>query len=363
MDSMDDLTRIKSQAQRWVVDLADEDLTEAEEIQFREWINSSPSHEEIFLDSQAVWSNIGQMDHLVGLTSRNKLLNDISKKAESTNNIHTDEPETSLSELIHHKVKSWFWVPASAIVLFATLWFIPGTLEKAPEYRIYTTQKAEINNISLEDGTSLVLGAKSTVRVMFNDSQRNVELMNGEAFFNVAKNPNRPFYVTAKDIAVRVLGTQFNVYKGRDKMRVSVKEGVVELLTTEAAPTHSMPAEYNSVATLTAGRQITTSYEGKILIDEQIEIDAPGAWRYGRLDYHEVPLREVLEDANRYYSGDITIADESIAELVVTASFRSGRIDQMIDTLTLALPIEATRTPYGSIILKKRVLEKEASSQ
>ncbi|OZB13670.1 MAG: hypothetical protein B7X53_15625, partial [Hyphomonas sp. 34-62-18] len=97
----------------------------------------------------------------------------------------------------------------------------------------YETMIAEIRDIHLADGSVVTLGARSRIEPVFSDTMRIVKLHEGEAFFDVASDPERPFYVEAGDRLIRVVGTRFDVRQGPETVRVAVVEGVVEVLQAE----------------------------------------------------------------------------------------------------------------------------------
>jgi transmembrane sensor len=80
----------------------------------------------------------------------------------------------------------------------------------------------------------------------------------------------------------------------------------------------------------------------------------PGAWRSGRRTYVDVPLREIVADANRYSRRQISIADPSLDELRLSVSFRMANPQQMLGSIELALPVAVDRQPSGDIVLRAK---------
>ncbi len=96
----------------------------------------------------------------------------------------------------------------------------------------YTTQIGERRSIALADGSTIDLNARSTLRVNFSKTERNVELIDGQALFEVAKDKARPFIVRSGETVVRAVGTQFDVYHKKEGTTVTVIEGSVAVLTS-----------------------------------------------------------------------------------------------------------------------------------
>ena len=339
------LASIKDQAQDWVVELASSGVS-AEELQrFQQWIEADPVHKQLFNDSQRVWESIQQMEHLAALTPADALLD--SGIAGSV----VAEPYSRRN----NSFWSRYWVTGAAVAAAAALllaFIAPGLFESdgQPAAEAISTQIAEIRDLALPDGSIVTLGAKSGIQLDFSDRQRRLVLTNGEAFFSVTPDASRPFIVDAGAAVVRVVGTQFDVRQGAQQVRVAVLEGAVEVKSTAAG------ADGPSAERLTAGEQVIALRGGLLTGVTPVTGSQPGGWRSGRLFYEGTALSEVIADANRYYREKIVLMPESLGELKITASFRTEKIDQMLNTLKVALPVEIT--PVGAnVILIKPALE------
>jgi transmembrane sensor len=239
----------------------------------------------------------------------------------------------------------------------------------------YATTVAEIREIKLADGSVVTLGANSRITVDIAADDRHVQLLAGEAFFSVARDPARPFSVDVGDARIEVLGTRFEVSLAPGGVRVSVAEGVVELIrpalpvaTAMAPETTTAPSATTAPVAVTAngdapglsGTMRTTLHKGEQLITAPdrsaeeiapIEVDVPGAWRRGRLVYLNAPLEEVLADARRYYAGRIVLDEPALGALRVTATFGSDDIAAMIRLLGEQMPLEVEWRRNGDIVL------------
>jgi transmembrane sensor len=221
----------------------------------------------------------------------------------------------------------------------------------------YETAVGQVRTVTLDDGTVVTLGADSGVKVAFSHDQRHVSLVRGDAFFSVARDTTRPFVVAAGATLVRVVGTKFDVHRGAQEVKVVVVEGTVEVSNPEdplPRQVVSAAAQGSKVETIRAGEQIVATRTGSL---ERASVTTPeqtAAWRAGRLDYNGVSLREVVADANRYYSPGVTLESDELGDLQVTTSFRTTQIEQMVDTLTMALPVDVERSDSGKLILHRR---------
>ena len=224
----------------------------------------------------------------------------------------------------------------------------------APGYDVYVqTDIGEIRDVELRDGSVVTLSAQSKASVNFGARERRVVLEEGQAFFAVEKDSQRPFVVLAGDTRVVVVGTQFDVRFSEQKVRVGVLEGVVEVERLASADARDA-VRAASKSVLTAGQEITAAVGRGIESVKSIEAQSPGAWRKGRLMYRSAELSEIVADANRYFPGRIVLASPDLATERLTTSFRTDQVDQLLDTLEQALSLEARKQGNGDILLFRR---------
>ncbi|CAK7258116.1 MULTISPECIES: FecR family protein [unclassified Shinella] len=191
----------------------------------------------------------------------------------------------------------------------------------------HTTDIAERRTLQLADGSVVELGSYSALSVQFDDRQRRVALHRGEAFFQVAPDPGRPFTVNAGPGTTQALGTAFDIKLVDDAVVVSV---------TEHAVTVALDAV--RTATVDEGWQVRYSANG---IDEPQVVDREQvtAWRKDRIIFEDVPLRRVLRELERYRRGRILLMDDSIGDMPVTAIFETRQAEQALQTIAETLPI------------------------
>jgi len=246
-------------------------------------------------------------------------------------------------------------VLAIAVVMTAIIPALTNTPNSiaAPEF---ATQVAEIRELVLEDGSVVTLGAKSRVEVEFTGTARKVTLLDGEAFFEVVKDPARPFFVAAQDTLVRVVGTKFDVKRSADIVHVSVLEGVVEVMkpndivkTIQTADTSELDKQV-----LTAGERVSSARRVALPQARQIEQAEPGAWRKGRLAYEDASLAEIVADLNRYSDRPIRIASSDVGDLRSTLAFQTSEIDQVFDVMEAIHPVRVDRPVSGAIVVRRK---------
>jgi len=176
------------------------------------------------------------------------------------------------------------------------------------------------------------LGSTTTLSVAFSGDRRHVTLHEGEAFFEVAADPARPFIVTAGNGTVTALGTAFNI-KRRDSASV--------VTVTEHAVSVAVSGSHSAPLTLNTGQQVR--YDRAFGTVRTVNPDHVQAWRRGRLIFEDSPLSEVVADLERHRQGWIIIADDRIRNITVTAVFDSRRADAALDAISDTLPVRLTR--------------------
>lgn len=208
-----------------------------------------------------------------------------------------------------------------------------GTLFAAP---VVSTGIGEQRLVQLADGSQVTLNTDSRIRVHIDGTHRRIELLRGEAYFDVAKMNGAPFVVVAATSEVRVTGTHFNVHRsdseGDRTVRVDVLEGRV-LAGAHAAET---PA---GAAVLIADQAVVLDGQG--LVRWRGAADEPHVdnWRQGRVYFSNTPLREAVADMNRYTRLRLVITSATVADMPVSGVFRAGASDSFARALGAAYPL------------------------
>ncbi len=215
----------------------------------------------------------------------------------------------------------------------------PEAAGPAPAVRVVTTPPGQRASFRLPDGTSVMLGVASTLRhpVSFGAGAREVQL-EGEAYFEVAHEEERPFAVRAGDIIAEDLGTEFVVraYPEDRHAHVVVREGKVALRA--AAATGS-----------TAGRVIEPGHLGRLVASgepriERVDTAAYFAWTDGRLVLEDVPLRDALPQLSRWFDLDFRLADSSLGEVPLTTTLRTQPSPDVLNLLATSLGMRQIRS-------------------
>lgn len=319
------------------------ELSEAESVHIQQWIEADPARVAAVAELRRVWDVTGQPRHRWDAAAGLQRIKE-ARAESAVVPIRVPRPAPQVSPF---QRRPW-WKSggvAAAIVLAAVggWWFIaertPQASYVAPPMTELVTRRGQRADLLLPDGSRVTLGVGSRLRypTRYAGASRDLYL-DGEAYFQVAHDPAKPFRVhTARGIA-EDLGTAFGVRAyGADELEVVVAEGAVVLrnLPEGTAARDSAvlrQADYGVVDR--AGRVSRTS---------NVDVDAYLAWRQGKLVFHDTPVREVLRRLSRWYDIDLEIADSTVAERPFTASFDNEPAERVLDVLALTMRLRYER--------------------
>ncbi|MBB5211516.1 FecR family protein [Microbulbifer hydrolyticus] len=242
--------------------------------------------------------------------------------------------------------------PATGVAFACTLMLAVGLVylapaPQAPVAQAYVSELAQQRTVTLEDGSFVTLGGDSAIEAEFNGERRNVRLLRGQAFFEVTKDPARPFFVNAAGAEIRVVGTRFDVHAGsplNPSVKVTVEEGIVDV-ASEASATAATPK-----VRLVAGQQVRVT-EQQMSRVHTVDASRVASWRQGKFSYRDAPLSEVVADANRYRKNRIVIGTRELENLRVTTAFNADQADTLVAMLEQSLPVRVFKEPDGRVVI------------
>ena len=330
--------RIRREAGAWHATMQSGEVSAKTRAAFENWLRADRKHQRAYSAFEDMYSDLGVILPLSGVTAR----------------LDRRRRVASLANVLSAGWRAWA-APAAAFAFVACVMVIvvrPGLLDgpSGPAAQVYATAIAEISDISLADGSSVTLGARSEIKAAFTDEYRRIDLISGEAFFNVVADPERPFFVSANNTLIRVIGTQFDVKSARGLVKVSVLEGVVEVMKPDApaqALANGALADSEIGAAqrrvLTSGQTVKADRRADLSGVKTVANRRLAQWRMGRLAYENAPLAEIVSDLNRYHERQIRFSPLDLGELRLTISFAAHDLDQVLDAMETLHPIAVER--------------------
>ena len=208
----------------------------------------------------------------------------------------------------------------------------------------YRTAVGQRLPLSLADGSRVILNTDSAIAVDLKPNRRTIRLLQGEVWFDVMSDRDRPLFVETTDGQVRVTGTRFGVRSRGDATTVSLAHGRVELLAA---------GEDGSVSpvALSSGQQARLSPTG-VSDPNGFDQTAVTAWLRGQLVFYHASLPAVIAELNRYRSGHIFIADNDLDALKISGVFTTDDPDAALSAITATLPVQVIRLTDYLVLLR-----------
>lgn len=203
----------------------------------------------------------------------------------------------------------------------------------------YFTGTGEQRSLTLEDGSRVDLDADTAIALDFDENARNIRLLRGRAFFDVARNPGRPFTVLAAGGSTTALGTRFVVHEWSGAVTVSVEESAVSVAGPDKSDTVVKAGEYVTYDDMHLGQA------------QPVDVEAEVSWRRGKLIFEDRPLRQVLADVNRYRSGTIRVTDSRLLNMRVSGIFDIRNPDGVLEAIRQTLPVRSFQISPWLVVL------------
>lgn len=330
-------------AASWFVRLREAELSTETHAAWLAWIEASPRHRDAFSAVQATWHASG--------TVQWPALDELAEPPPSSRPVSSSRafrsPAGSVAALI----------VVGAIATLAGLGSVSGGWthgfagSKEVRKRI-ATGRAEPQSAVLPDGSRLELGALTGVEVRFTPQRRLVVADEGETFYQVHHDPNRPFIVEAGPVRVTAIGTAFSVRREGEAVSVSVQEGVVDIkpnLDDRGVRASSRMPERVSVVRAKAGQQIR--FDGLHFASVSAPAEgANAAWHRGRLRFVEEPLAVVVANLNRYSGRRIVIGDSALDALRFTGTVSS--VEDWLKAVQIVFAVEVRDDDPDRVVIE-----------
>jgi transmembrane sensor len=278
-------------------------------------------------------------------------------KAQTSSDPATVPHESSQERrFIPRRGKLAFALAASLAGVLAATWLWSQMVSS-----VYTTGMGEQRFLKLADSSTVELNAKSRVRVHFTRDERAVDILAGEALFNVTKDSARPFVVEVGGMRVSVVGTQFDVYKKAHATVVTVVEGRVSVVTPapvvpskdiEGAKDRGDASRSSTPMSVSAGGQLTITSNLATLV-EHTNVAAVTAWTQRRILFDSATLVEVAEEFNRYNSRQLIIDTPERLQFHISGTFSSTDPESFVRFLRERPDVRVIETASEIRISKK----------
>jgi transmembrane sensor len=339
---------------------------------FAGWLKESARHRELYESIDRVWTKLqtsAEDPQILALRHETALR--LTRRASAT-------------------IRPLRWVAAAALLVVAVA-VVTAVVRPAGEHfglaslwdvlrfggaDHYETVTGERLAFALRDGSQVTLDTQSELKVDFTATERIVRLRRGQAFFEVAKDPRKPFVVEVRGRRFVAVGTAFDVRVDGDQVKVTMVEGTVRVerphpeppsrtgqgiqvrhpdsLGGSATPDNQgPPGQLLAVATITAGEQLITDAQREDRV-RPADSERSTSWRRGQLVFENTRLADAIAELNRYSDVKIQLEDADLADLRLSGAFATGRPTVFVEAVSTYFAIQITREDDRAVVLSKR---------
>ena len=313
-----------TQAAYWQAQLSSDLATEQHRREFELWLNERPEHKIAWHEVNAFWAGLDSLTEA-----------DISDVKSS--------PVIAYHKTDTIKPSLRFTRPALAIA--ASLLLMASVIYAQGEFYFadYTTLPGRQRNIILADGSEITMNTDTAISVDYSPRHRQITLHDGEAYFVVAPDVQRPFDVQTHSGQVRALGTEFNIKTRQKDVTVTVYQHAVRVSAENG----------EAIESLAEGKQLVFS-EDTLSPVTSANLQRGKAWTKQRMIFQDKPLAEVIEELNRYRAGRIIVMNNAIKTLPVTGVFATDDTNIALLTIEQSLPITVTKITEKLVLLSAK---------
>jgi transmembrane sensor len=356
--------QIAEEAADWAVRLDVGALSETDRHALARWLAASPAHVDELLFAASIFSAIEHVDGGKKISIEDLLaaqapdvLPLFSGATVSAAANDAGVPDERFA-VMSGSLARWIalagvvvLVAASAVFLVPALW-TPGQ----PSAIVYHTETGEQRSLTLGDGSIVHLNTSSQISVTLARDERRIDLLSGEALFEVAHDKKRPFSVYADNVMSQAVGTKFNVQRDKGGVHIVVVEGRVLVRNGEpaqfsgGAPAKSAP---NEVLVL-AGSRVDVEHGFVMPKVGRADISEVALWRMRQLSFEKQTLAAIAAEFNRYNRVQMVVADTQLAEARFSGEFSSNDPESFLAFLELTPGINIDRSDAERVVLTLR---------
>lgn len=356
---------ISEDAADWFGRLETERPSDAIRAEFVRWLTTSPVHIEEFLRVAALHHALSRElkadpEWLAGVLADANGADDNVIWMRDRKKSGADEHRTSPRRIRR------LWTAAALLLATAGVLALVRLSGPAGGADHFATAIGEQRQVVLADGSAVLLNTDTEIRVRMSRELRRVELLRGEAMFDVAKDPARPFRVVSDTASVQAIGTRFTVHRQERQTVVLVVEGRVSVSPVGPAPSAASVEPTTGVrdgetsATertpmldtagaieLEAGQQVTIATGGVVAGRTVADVEVATSWTRGRMVFDSATLDTVVAEFNRYNVERLVIADEPLRDRRVTGVFKIDDPETFLVMLADLGDVRVDRTTDG----------------
>lgn len=314
------------------------ELEQNEVIRIEEWLGSYEKNRKDFLKLKNIWKTTGRLKEM-------ELLDVEKARKKVVKKLHGFGRRRNVLFYLE-KIAAVLFIP---LLLSGFLYFYfsePGQKQR-DVYNELSIAFGTTSQLDLADGTKVWLNSGSNLKYPLNfKGYRREVYLEGEAYFEIAKNKNKPFIVKTSDMDVKAMGTSFNVmaYPEEGMVETTLIMGKVSLVEELAT------SKLKTLTEIKPGEKASFDKIKKKIILKEVDTDKIISWREGQLIFRDDPMDNVVRKLGRWFNTDIVLIDDELKSYRYTATFIDESLPQVLELLKMSSPIDYSYSPR----IKKR---------
>ncbi|MEF3076817.1 FecR family protein [Methylobacter sp. Wu1] len=308
---------VDEQAAAWFVRLRAENVADEEKAVFARWLAHDPAHRQAYADICMLWGDAALKRALSEAETKPPEISCLKKEA---------------------RPRQRLLLAMAACLALAFVFRVELTVLLQADY---ATKVGEQKTVRLEDGSVVTLNTDSALAVTMQGGQRTIELLKGEAFFDVQPDARRPFVVHGDHSITRVLGTRFFVHEKGHSDEVKVLSGRVEVTDGQRWRQSVVLHDGDAVSVDRDGHSATGRLDTKLTT----------SWLNGYLVFEDIALGDVIEQVQRYRNGVVIFKDNSLRQLKINGRINLRDPAHILETLEKSLSVRITHLSDWLVII------------
>lgn len=299
------------------------------------WIKESSENEKLFLKIKKTWES--------NTLHTNEVFDKVAAWGNIQNRIKAETKVILLKPISKSPFSILLKIAAVLVIGLFSTWGVYTSLNKPDQLSTVTHRNR--TELKLADGSTVWLNSNSSLSYpeFFSGNDRKVQL-NGEAYFEITKNPDMPFIIENTEFMVKVLGTSFNIfsYDKDDEIVISVTSGRV-----------SFKNRTNEEILLIKGETGVLNRLNKTLIKKENTDPNFLSWKEEKLEFNNTPFSSVCTTLKSYFGYDFVVKNKKLNNCRFTASFKKPTLDEVLEVLKNTLSIEVVKNQKQVVISGK----------
>lgn len=310
------------------------ELEKSEKAKINNWLSSHENNMKYFQKLKNIWNITGKLNDI-------DLINVQKAREKVVKEIHGFGRYRKVL-LYWEKIAAVLFIPLLLSALFYNFYFDGPVKNKQDVYNEIHIAFGTTSQLVLADGTKVWLNSGSCLKypLDFTNYMREVYL-EGEAYFEIAKNKNKAFIVKTADLDIKATGTSFNVLAYPEENMVETT-----LITGKVSLVMELPnSNTQKLTDLKPGERASFDKNKKKIELGMVDTDKVTSWKDGQLIFRNDPLVQIAKNLGRWFNTDIELVDDELKSYRYTATFSNESLFQVMELLSMSAPIDYTYSP------------------